>query len=99
MKAQKRKLRDFRRTMYWNSRGYGLPLTKRHRDLLALEKKIDVFYLKTDYLNRVLLHEYKKDHTTFNGGCTSIDALYANHTQFGDKLPRGKAFKRLMRLA
>ena len=98
MKAQKRKLRDFRRTMYWNSRGFGLPLAKRQRDLLSLEKKIDVYFNKVERLNLVLSHEYTKDIVQHNGGCTNLKTLQYNAEFFGDKLPRGKAFKRILKL-
>ena len=43
-------------------------------------------------------HEFLKSVTTFQGGDATITDLYSNHLNMGDKLPRGRAFMRLIKI-
>jgi len=42
-------------------------------------------------------HEFLKSVTTFQSGDATVTDLYANHLDKGDKLPRGRAFMRLIK--
>lgn len=99
MKARKRVLRNFKRRIYWSKIGYRLRQSKRDLELWLLEKKIDVHPKNRDHLNSVLQHEYQKDRIAFAGGCSNLDILLYNHKCFGDKLPRGRAIKRLAKIS
>lgn len=70
----------------------------RYFELLTLEKKLDIGLKNHNHLCKALAHEYIKDETTFRGGDANIFNLVLNFYHFSDKLPRGKAFRSLLKL-